>query len=56
MLIGGLVAAVWRPEERDLVLGHLPLPKRSLASVAAEARRLLRFLQADGELRPPEVD
>jgi len=27
-----------------------------LRSVAAEARRLLRFLEADGEPRPTEVD
>jgi hypothetical protein len=56
VLVDGVVSAIWRLEEDDLVLRHLPLPKRSLASVAAEARRLLRFLEADGELRPTEVD
>ena len=55
VLVDGLVSAVWRLEEGDLVLRHLPLPKRSLAYVTAEARRLLRFLESDGEVRPTEV-
>ena len=56
VLVEGLVSAIWRLEEGELVLRHLPLPKRSLASVAAEGRRLLRFLEADGALRATEVD
>ena len=55
VLVEGLVSAIWRLEDGDLVLRHLPLPKRSLASVAAEARRLLRFLEGDGDLRRTQV-
>jgi hypothetical protein len=51
VLVDGLGSAVWRLEDGDLVLRHLPLPKRALASVVAEARRLLRFLDADGAVR-----
>ncbi|HWN23312.1 MAG TPA: winged helix DNA-binding domain-containing protein [Gaiellaceae bacterium] len=56
VLVDGLGSAIWRREDGDLVLRHLPLPKRRLASVVAEGRRLLRFLEADGDVRPTELD
>ena len=51
VLADGLVGAVWRLEADGLVVSHVPsLPKRTLASIAAEGRRLARFLEG-----PPEV-
>jgi hypothetical protein len=47
VLIDGFARAVWRIEGNALVISHLPLAKRPLAAVAAEGRRLLRFLVAD---------
>ena len=48
MLADGLVSAVWRLEPDGLVVSHVDgLPKRLLASIAAEGRRLARFLEAD---------
>ena len=47
VLADGLVSAVWRLEPDALVVSHVPgLPKRVLASIAAEGRRLARFLEA----------
>ena len=47
VLADGLVSAVWRLESDALVVRHVPrLPKRLLASIAAEGRRLARFLEA----------
>ena len=43
----GIVSAVWRLEPDGLVVRHVPRPKRVLASIAAEGRRLARFLEAD---------
>ena len=47
VLVDGFARAVWRIEDGALVVSHLPLPKRALAAVAAEGRRLLRFLASD---------
>ncbi len=55
VLVDGVGSAIWRREGDDLVLRHLPLAQRPLASVLAEARRLLRFLEADGDVRPTAV-
>ena len=54
VLVDGFARAVWRVEGNALVVSHLPLAKRTLAAVAAEGRRLLRFLvggAADHEVR-----
>jgi hypothetical protein len=49
VLADGLVSAVWRLEADGLVVSHAPrLPKQMLASIAAEGRRLARFLEAAG--------
>jgi hypothetical protein len=56
VLVDGVGTAIWRLENGDLVLRHLPQPRRRLASVLAEARRVLRFLEAGGELRATAVD
>jgi Winged helix DNA-binding domain len=40
VLHDGLVRAMWRRLGEDLVVRHVPLPKRAQASIAAEARRL----------------
>ena len=46
VLVDGIVSAVWRLEPDGLVVSHVPRPKRVLASIAAEGRRLARFLGA----------
>ena len=52
VLAEGLVSAVWRLEPDGLVVSHVPrLSKKTLASVAAEGRRLARFLEAAPEVR-----
>ena len=56
VLVDGLVSAIWRLADGDLVLRHLPLSRRRLASVTAEGRRLLRFLEAGGDVRHSSVD
>ena len=48
VLVDGFARAVWRAEDADLVVSHLPLARRARAAVAAEGRRLLRFLAVDG--------
>jgi hypothetical protein len=45
VLADGLVSAIWRVEPGGLVVSHVPRPKRVLASIAAEGRRLARFLE-----------
>jgi hypothetical protein len=51
VLHDGLVRARWRRRNGEVVVVHVPLPKRALASVAAEGRRLARFLgDADARL------
>jgi hypothetical protein len=56
VLVDGLVSAIWRLVDGDLVLRHLPLSRRRLASVTAEGRRLLRLLEAGGDVRTSAVD
>jgi hypothetical protein len=51
VLHDGAVRAVWRAEPGGLLVRHVPLAKRALASVAAEARRLARFLGSEGDVR-----
>ena len=52
VLHDGLVCGVWRLEPQALVVRHLErLPKKAHAAVAAEGRRLARFLAAE----PPDV-
>ena len=52
VLADGLVSAVWRLEQDRLVVSHVSgLSKRLLASIAAEGRRLARFLGAEPEVR-----
>jgi hypothetical protein len=52
VLAGGRVSAVWRIEPDGLVVSHLAdLPKRLLASIAAEGRRLARFLETEADVR-----
>jgi hypothetical protein len=52
VLADGLVGGIWRLEPDGLAVSHLPrLSKRTLASIAAEGRRLARFLEAPS----PEV-
>jgi hypothetical protein len=47
VLADGVVSAVWRIQPDGLVVSHVPgLPKRLVASLAAEGRRLARFLGA----------
>ena len=47
VLVDGTVSAVWQLEPGRLVVSHVPMPKRAAASVAAEGRRVLRFLPTD---------
>jgi hypothetical protein len=52
VLADGFVSGVWRHQPEGLVVSHVPgLAKRVLASIAAEGRRLARFLEA----APPTV-
>ena len=52
VLVDGFARAVWRVEDGELVVGHLPLPQRARAALAAEGRRLLRFLSGGaGDVR-----
>ncbi len=47
VLYDGRVRGMWRAEPGGLVVRHAPLAKRGLAAVAAEGRRLARFLELD---------
>ena len=48
LLVDGAVRAVWRADDQALVVRHAgSLSKRAAAAVAAEGRRLLRFLGRD---------
>jgi hypothetical protein len=51
VLHDGAVRGVWRAEAGGIVVRHLPLAKRALASVAAEGRRLARFLEIEAAVR-----
>ena len=44
VLQDGLVRAIWSRRDDELIVRHVPLQKRAQASVAAEGRRLARFL------------
>jgi hypothetical protein len=49
VLVDGVVKAVWHDDEDGLVVRTFgPIPKKAAASVTAEGRRLLRFLEAPG--------
>jgi hypothetical protein len=54
VLHDGLVRARWRRRNGEVVVVHVPLPKRALASVAAGGRRLARFL-GDADVRLERV-
>ena len=44
----GIVSGAWRLEPDRLVVRHVDgLPKKTLAAISAEGRRLARFLEAD---------
>jgi hypothetical protein len=48
VLYDGIVGGVWRLEPDALVIRHVDrLPKKALATIAAEGRRLARFLTAE---------
>jgi len=51
VLHDGRVRGTWRAGPGGLVVRHVPLAKRSLAAIAAEARRLARFLEVDLEVQ-----
>ena len=51
VLHDGGVRAIWRAEPGCLIVRHVPLPKRALASIAAEGRRLGRFLEVGSDVR-----
>ena len=51
VLHDGVVRAIWRAEAGGVVVRHVPLPKRGLAAIAAEGRRLARFLELDRDVR-----
>jgi hypothetical protein len=44
VLHDGLIRGMWRRRDDELVVRHVPLPKRGVTSIAAESRRLARFL------------
>jgi hypothetical protein len=45
------VRAIWRAEADGIVVRHVPLSKKAVASVAAEGRRLARFLGLAADVR-----
>jgi hypothetical protein len=47
VLVDGRVRAVWHLEGSTMVVEHVPLPRRSVADVEAEAGRAVRFLRPD---------
>jgi hypothetical protein len=51
VLQDGVVRGVWRRQEPGLTVHHLPLSERAAASVAAEGRRLARFLGVGPDVR-----
>jgi hypothetical protein len=52
VLHDGVVRAMWRREPDGLVVRHAPgLPQRARTSIAAEGRRLARFLEAEPVVR-----
>ena len=51
VLHDGRVRGTWRAGPGGLVVRHVPLAKRGLATIAAEGRRLARFLELDPDVR-----
>jgi hypothetical protein len=51
VLHDGRVRGRWRAEEAGLTVRHVPLATRSLAAIAAEGRRLARFLGVKAAVR-----
>jgi len=51
VLHDGRVRGTWRAGPGGLVVRHVPLAKRGLATIAAEGRRLARFLELDLDVR-----
>ena len=51
VLHDGRIRGTWRAGPGGLVVRHVPLAKRSVAAIAAEGRRLARFLEVDLEVR-----
>jgi hypothetical protein len=52
VLNDGFVFGVWRRQEGTLVVSHTgQAPKRALAAIAAEGRRLLRLIASEAEAR-----
>jgi hypothetical protein len=51
VLQDGVVRGVWRRQEQGIAVHHLPLSQRAAASVAAEGRRLARFLGVAPDVR-----
>ena len=51
VLHDGAVRGVWRAQPDGVAVRHVPLPKRAVAAIAAEARRLCRFLEVDADVR-----
>ena len=51
VLHDGVVRAIWRADAAGIVVRHVPLPKRGLAAITAEGRRLARFLELDADVQ-----
>ena len=51
VLHDGTVRAIWRSEPGGVVVRHMPLAKRAVASIAAEGGRLARFLEIGSDVR-----
>jgi Winged helix DNA-binding domain len=51
VLHDGLVRGAWRVQPDGLAVRHVPLAKRGLAAIAAEGRRLARFLGTEAGVR-----
>ena len=51
VLYDGDTRAIWRAERGGVVVRHVPLQKRAVASIAAEGRRLGRFLEVGTDVR-----
>jgi hypothetical protein len=49
VLHDGVVRAIWRLERDGLSVRHVALPKKAVAAIAAEGRRLARFLDVAAE-------
>jgi hypothetical protein len=47
VLHDGFLQAIWRADSGGVLVRHTPLSSRALGSVAAEGRRLARFLELD---------